>query len=142
MNRIVSSLPGRIRVRDKRLRNQDRLDQLESELLKIEAIISLQANDGAGSVVVNFDPSGKDASTLEAKVEAMVDAVLEAPLSHQKHSVKMRVNRYAKVGMLGSLASSLALAATGQKRWHAITGSVFVACLGVHLSTHRKSLLR
>lgn len=54
----------------------------------------------------------------------------------------MQVNRYAKAGMLGSLSASLALAATGQKRLHAVTGGIFVACLGVHLGVHRRSLLR
>jgi hypothetical protein len=142
MNRIVSSLPGRIRIRDKRLRNPARLDRLESELLKIEAISELYPNAGAGSVVVHFDPAEIDTAAFELKIEAAVDAALEAPLSKPKRSMKMRVNRYAKAGMLGSLATSLALAATGQKRWHAVSGGLFVACLGVHLTTHRKSLLR
>lgn len=142
MNRIVSSVPGRIRIRDKRLRNQERLDQLGTELAKIGAITELQANVVAGSVMVNFDYNEIDTVSLENKVEAAVDASLDAPLSHPKRSMKMRVNRYAKAGMLGSLATSLALAATGQKRGHAVAGGLFVACLGVHLSTHRKSLLR
>jgi hypothetical protein len=115
---------------------------IQAGLLKIAGITELHANAGAGSVVVNFDPAQIDTGTLEAKVEAAVDAALDAPLAHPKRSMKMRVNRYAKVGMLGSLATSLALAATGQKRWHAVTGGLFVACLGVHLNTHRKSLLR
>ncbi|MCD2453681.1 hypothetical protein GO003_025205 [Methylicorpusculum oleiharenae] len=142
MNRIVSSIPGRIRVRDKRLRHQARLDQLEAELVTIDAIIELKANVVAGSVVINFDYDQTDTESLENKIEAAVDAALDAPLAHQKRSLKMRVNRYAKVGMLGSLATSLALAATGQKRGHAVAGGLFVACLGVHLTTHRKSLLR
>ncbi|MGY6277546.1 HMA2 domain-containing protein [Methylomonas sp. MgM2] len=142
MNRIVSSVPGRIRVRDKRLRHPARLDQLEAELAKIDAITELQTNVVAGSIVVNFDYERTDTLSLENKIEAAVDAALDAPMVHPKRSMKMRVNRYAKVGMLGSLATSLALAATGRKRGHTVTGGLFVACLGVHLAAHRKSLLR
>lgn len=142
MNRIVSSLPGRIRVRDKRLRHPARLELLEVELWKISVITELQANAGAGSVVVNFDAEQVELATLESQVDAAVDKALDASLDKSKRSLKMRVNRYAKVGMLGSLATSLALAAAGQKRGHAVAGGVFVACLGVHLTTHRKSLLR
>jgi len=142
MSRIVSSLPGRIRVRDRVLRNRVRLERLEAALIKIEGVTSLQSNSGAGSVVLHFDAARADAERLEAAVDTAVDAVLATPLPAGKRSVKMRVNRYAKVGMLTSLTTSLVLAAAGQKRWHAVTGAIFVACLGVHLGVHRRSLLR
>ncbi|WP_333874958.1 HMA2 domain-containing protein [Methylobacter sp.] len=142
MSRIVSSLPGRIRIRDRVLRNQRRLNQLEAELIQIEGITSLQSNPGAGSIILYFDAAQSDAEMMEAAVDAAVDNALATPLPAVDRSVKMRVNRYAKAGMLGSLATSLALAATGQKRLHAVTGGIFVACLGVHLSTHHRSLLR
>lgn len=143
MSRIVSSLPGRIRVRDKALRNQTRLDRLETELRRVDGVTSLQANAGAGSVVLCFDAARTDASALEKAVEAAVDAALAVPLGQGgTSSLKRQANRYAKAGMLGSLATSLALAAAGKKRWHAVTGGVFVACLGVHLGVYRRSLLR
>jgi copper chaperone CopZ len=118
------------------------LDQLEVALRRIDGITSLQSNPGAGSVVLYFDVARVDTAVLEEAVDAAVDATLAAPLPKSKRSLKMQVNRYAKVGMLGSLATSLALAATGQKRLHAVTGGLFVACLGVHLGVHRRSLLR
>ena len=76
MNRIVSSLPGRIRIRDKRLRDQARMNELKKELLKITAINELQANPRTGSVVVNFDSSLIEITVLETKMEAAVDKVL------------------------------------------------------------------
>jgi len=142
MNRIVSSLPGRIRVRDKRLRHRARLELLELDLSKLPAVTELQTNAGAGSIVVNFDAEQVDPATLENQVDAAVDKALDAPLDKPVRSMTMRVNRYAKVGMLSSLTTSLALAAVGRKRGHAIAGGVFIACLGVHLTTHNKSLLR
>lgn len=79
MSRIVSSLPGRIRVRDRVLRNRARLDQLEVALRRIEAVSSVQTNPGAGSVVLFFDVARADATEFEEVVDAAVDAALAAP---------------------------------------------------------------
>ena len=53
-----------------------------------------------------------------------------------------QANRWAKRGMLMSLGASLALAATGAKSGHAVLGGVFVLLLGVHLTVHRRHLLK
>lgn len=142
MSRIVSSLPGRIRIRDKRLRDPARLNELRKELLKIAAITNLQDNVRTGSVVVNFDASLIEIAVLETKLDSAVDKVLAepSPLLTKKH-----INRYNKIAMTGSLLASLALATARQKRlrrWHALTGYLFVANLGVHLYLYRKSLFR
>jgi hypothetical protein len=42
--------------------------------------------------------------------------------------------------MLASLGASLIYAATGATRAHALTGAVFVACLGAHMLVHRHRL--
>lgn len=144
MNRIVSSLPGRIRVRDKRLRDQARLNELKKGLSKIAAITELQGDARTGSVVVNFDPSAIEIAALETKIDSAVDKVLAEPLTPPLLT-KKRINRYSKIGMVGSLAASLALAAARRKHWrhwHALTGYLFVANLGVHLIIYRKSLFR
>ncbi len=144
MNRIVSSLPGRIRVRDKRLRDQTRLNELKKTLLKIAAITELHGDARTGSIVVNFDPSAIEIAALETKIDSAVDKVLAEPLTPPLLT-KKRVNRYNKIAMVGSLAASLALAAARRKRWrrlHALTGYLFVANLGIHLYLYRKSLFR
>lgn len=144
MNRIVSSLPGRIRIRDKRLRDQARLNELRKELLKIAAITELQGDARTGSVVVNFDPSAIDIAILETKLDSAVDKVLAEPLIPPLLT-KKRINRYNKIVMMGSLAASLAFTVARQKRWrrwHALTGYLFVANLGVHLYLYRKTLFR
>ena len=80
MNRIVSSLPGRIRIRDKRLRDQARLNELKKELLKIAAITELKSDARTGSVVVNFDSNLIEIAALEAKLDLAVDKVLAEPV--------------------------------------------------------------
>ncbi|WP_426991556.1 HMA2 domain-containing protein [Methylomonas sp. CM2] len=144
MSRIVSSLPGRIRIRDKGLRDPARQTQLSRELANITAITQWQANPRTGSVVVSFDPGDTPMAELEAKLDAAVDNVLGDALTPPLLT-KKRINRYNKIAMLGSLAASLALTTVRRKRWrhwHAATGYLFVANLGVHLYLYRKSLFR
>lgn len=140
--RIASSSPGRLRIRDLALRDRDRIAQFEAQLHQIDGIREVEANASAGSVVIRYDGDRIEAVELERRVDALVDAVLAAPRSPGRRSLRRHANRIAKVGMLGSLGASLALAATGNKRWHALSGGVFVACLGVHIGLHRKALLR
>ncbi|MFC0712007.1 hypothetical protein [Azorhizophilus paspali] len=142
MSRIVSALPGRIRIRDRALRDRTRLARIEEALAGLEGIDGLRPNANAGSLVLHFDAARIAVEALEAKVDSIVDAELVRPQAQRRRSLKMQINRGAKLGMLGSLSASLVLAAAGKKSAHAITGSLFVACLGVHLGVHRRSLLR
>jgi len=57
-------------------------------------------------------------------------------------SARVRANRWAKRGMLLSLAATLLLAAAGAKRWHTVGGLLFLHALGVHLWVHRRHLLK
>ena len=141
MTRIASSSPGRIRVKDPALRGRDCLSRVHKELAPLEGVRELRPNLVAGSIVVFFDHGEVSPAKLEQRIEQALDVALAAPRKARR-SIHNRVNRAAKIGMLGSLGASLALAATGNKRWHAVTGGVFVACLGVHLGLHRKALLR
>ena len=66
-----------------------------------------------------------------------------AALAQERHrAICHQANRWAKRGMLMSLGASLALAATGAKSGHAVLGGVFVLLLGVHLTVHRRHLLK
>jgi hypothetical protein len=144
MSRIVSSLPGRIRVRDKRLRNQERLTTLKKELSKITAITALQDDVRTGSIVVNFDPNAIEIAVLETRLDFAVDQVLVERLTLPPIT-KKQLNRYNKIAMIGSLAASLALTTARRKRWrrcHALTGYIFVASVAVHMIIYRKTLFR
>ncbi|MFZ2854961.1 MAG: HMA2 domain-containing protein [Rhodocyclaceae bacterium] len=142
MTRIASALPGRIRVRAPGLRHADSLARLQATLQALDGVHAVEGKPAADSIVVRYDAARVAPETMESLVEAQVDAELARPRSKFPPSTRVRINRAAKAGMLGSLALSLALAAAGNKRWHAATGLVFVACLGVHLTVHRRHLLR
>jgi len=144
MSRIVSSLPGRIRVRDKRLRDQKRLSELKNELSKIAAITALQDDVRTGSIVVNFDPSAIEIAALETLLDYAVDQVVVERLILPPIT-KKQLNRYNKIAMMGSLAAFLALTVARRKRWkrwHALTGYMFVASVAVHMIIYRKTLFR
>lgn len=142
MTRIVSSLPGRIRLRDPALRQPDRLDRLCAALRDIDGALSVEGNRQTGSVLLRYRADMAPVETVEAAVERAAEAEFSRPRPGPKPSTRVRLNRYAKRGMLASLAVSLALAAAGNKRWHAVSGGVFVSLLLVHLAIHRRHLLR
>lgn len=142
MTRIVAAIPGRIRIRDGGLRQPDRLQRLDGVLAELPGVTSVRGNPANGSIVVHYDAAQVAPEHMEKLLERTVDAELALPRDKDAINRRLRINRAAKIGMLGSLGASLALAAVGNKRWHATTGVVFVACLGVHLATHRRQLLR
>ncbi len=144
MNRIVSSIPGRVRIRDKALRNLTRLRRLESLLQELKAISVLRTNPTTGSVLVYFDQRLMSNAELELALDQAVNEVLKIPLPTKRHSsLKKRLNRYSKWLMLVSLVASLAFATKRRtRRWHILTGNIFIAGLLVHLSIYRKLLFR
>lgn len=142
MPRIVASSPGRIRIRDLALRSRARIEEVEQALGDLTGIHTVQSNATAGSLVLHYDAGTTNPAELERHIDAIVDAAVAAQRKPGRRALRQHANRIAKVGMLGSLGASLALAAAGDKRWHAITGGVFVACLGVHVGLHRKTVFR
>ena len=57
-------------------------------------------------------------------------------------TLRVRTNRWAKRGMLASLTAALLLAAVGTKRWHVLTGVLFLHALAAHLWIHRRHVFR
>lgn len=209
MNRIVSSLPGRLRLRDVGLRRSPRLGRLCAVVSGYQGVVGIEQNRHAGSVTVFYDVAQVTRRQIEARIEAAAARMLDAavsnggdelagrddasagdaagtaragahsepagapdrgdtapadaatqpdggaePLSGEDASawpwaggrrggtLRVRVNRVARRGMLASLAASMVLAALGRKRWHTVTGIVFLKFLAMHLWVHRRHLVR
>ena len=142
MARIASSIPGRVRIRDAALRDRERLRALEAGVGALAGVGAMRANAGAGSLVVHYDAAALAVEVFERRVDALVDEVIAASRRRAARSPGARANRAAKIGMLGSLGVSLAFAAAGAKRWHVLSGGVFLACLAVHVGLRRHALLR
>jgi hypothetical protein len=249
MNRIVSSLPGRLRLRDAGLRRSPQLGRLCAIVSGYQGVAGIEHNRHAGSMTVFYDVAQVTRGQIEARVEAAAARLLDTvapnasdaapaetagrddasareesaaaagagagalaagpfaataaqgaaahnagvgeaarggartaaarPSGPEPRSdadgarggaarrdgrarqaaggaepaaswwrarpggtLRVRVNRVARRGMLVSLAASMVLAALGRKRWHTVTGLVFLKFLAMHLWVHRRHLIR
>ena len=142
MKRIVSAVPGRLRIKDSAFADATVGERIALRLTQELSLASTRINTGATSIVINYDADSISPGELHRQVEQLLAAELgQPPFSPRRRSRRLRVNRYAKIAALTSLGASLAFAATGNKRLHILTGSVFVACLGVHLAIFRRTLV-
>ncbi|MFT3848557.1 MAG: hypothetical protein QM739_07695 [Propionivibrio sp.] len=145
MQQIVSAVPGRLRIKDARFcdaRIAADFVQCLQQAAANDGAFSTRINSGAESVVVQYDASRIEPREARARVEAALSEIAGRPAHRKGRSRRMRVNRYAKIGALTSLAASMAFAAAGHKRLHVITGMAFLAFLSAHLLVFRRTLVR
>lgn len=158
-NALVSCLPGRIRLRHPALRDKRCNARLATALSTLNEALTVEPNLTAGSVLFRYDPTRCDRRAMEARVGALCGRELgepataaepaeertgaadtPAPAAARRRSAAKQFNRLAKLAMLASFPLSLALAAQGEKRLHAVTGGAFTLFLLVHLIVHRRHL--
>jgi hypothetical protein len=150
MNPVASSIPGRLRLRAPGLRAPETLARLAAELGALDASCRVETNPRCGSLLLRYDATRLDPQVAKSTALALLspDATPSSAalpgrgqkLRHHYTRTSLKLNRYAKYGMLASLGASLIYAATGATRAHALTGAVFVACMGAHLIVHRHRL--
>ncbi|MDR3220805.1 MAG: hypothetical protein LBU46_02175 [Candidatus Accumulibacter sp.] len=147
MKRIVSAVPGRLRVRDSRLSERAVAQYVIDSTARKLPVLEARANPAACSVIIQYDAQAIPLAEMRQRTEDVLAACLssqngENPPKKRRRSARMRFNRYAKLGALASLAASLAFAYSGSRRLHVVTGWVFVACLCAHLAVFQRALLR
>lgn len=143
MNFVVSTSPGRLRVRHASLKNPDRLAAAENLLRHELAPLGIEANPRTGSLLLRFDAAAAEPDAAKRTANRALNTLLGTKQRYvPARSLAMRANRIAKFGMLGSLGASLLFAAQGRKRLHIVTGIVFVGFLAVHMGVFRRHLLR
>lgn len=156
---LVSALPGRMRLRHPLLRRPGHNRDLAERLATLDGLRVAESSTTAGSLLVLYDPTRVDRAAAEAHAAASAAAVLgldtaasdptpdpappPAPQTGGRggQSLTRRVNRAAKIGMMGSMAATLAALGVG-KRVHAGAGAVFVALMLVHMAIQRKRLFQ
>jgi hypothetical protein len=152
---VASAVPGRIRLRHPLLRRHDRLRDAAARLTALDGVHVAESNPAVGSLLVLYDPAALVPATVEANVTAALESVLhpdEAPADRSEAGpapprggdgpdLKRRINRAAKIGMMGSMATTLAALAVG-KRLHAGAGTLFVALMLVHMTVQRRRLFQ
>ncbi|MDR1529551.1 MAG: hypothetical protein LBS40_04005 [Burkholderiales bacterium] len=144
MRYIVSSIPGRMRIRHSELKDARRFARIYEALSSLENIREIIGNRTSGSLLIFYDAK----RTPQRKIENDANQILKTELSEttvsrrkRYTSTTLKINRYAKYGMYGSLGLSLLMAAISNKRAHAVTGLIFTGCLATHLAIHRHRLL-
>lgn len=151
MQRRISHVPGRLRVRDQLWRNAPQLTRLRQVLEQVSGVRMVETNPRTGSLLVLFDPALTDAKTLLGLLGQSTPVSGSPPSAQsestpkpkrQRRSMRLQVNQAAKLGMIGSLGVSLGLAAAGAKKGHALAGGAFLAVLAAHLTVHRRHILR
>jgi hypothetical protein len=149
---IASSIPGRSRLHHAALRNPHLLERLRTAVAVWPGVLAVETNPRAGSLLIRYDPQRLEPRPCEERALAAAaelfgtQGATAARCQRPAHAVGglpgVTVNRWAKRGMLASLALLLALAAMGFKSWHALVGIAFLHGLAVHLWIHRQRLLR
>jgi len=151
---IASRLPGRLRLRAPELRQRRFNEALVAEFSGWDAVLSVEGNGAAGSILLRYDASRVDPAVMEARVaarlgppagagrsEASPEFPSETPGVPASGSVLWPLNRPAKIGMLASLTASMLALAVGKKP-HAVLGALHLAFLMIHLANHRRKLLQ
>lgn len=148
-NPVASSIPGRLRLRAPGLRNPVQLEKLQAAIAQWSGVLAVEANPTTGSLLIRYDAGKLSVERCEARALGLLGKLpgqSRVPKVGAGGTARVKgnrlANRWAKGGMLASLAVSLLLAAAGAKRWHALSGMLFLHALGVHLWMHRRHLLR
>lgn len=71
MKRIVSAVPGRIRLRDPGLRERQRHERLRARLADLDGVRSVEGNVSTGSLLLRYDVATTARSAMESEVEAV-----------------------------------------------------------------------
>lgn len=136
--KVVSRLPGRLRIRGKLLRDAGRNQALADETSGWPGIRQVQGNPATGSLLIHYDPAILPPDQLEQR---LIGQSAPTPSPSATPSILKQANRPAKIGLLISMAVTL-LALGSNKKLHAAAGAAHVAFLAVHLLHHRKRMLK
>jgi hypothetical protein len=129
-----------------RLRPATGLPELIKHLLALDASCRVEPHPRSGSLLLFYDPARLPQPAAEAAARRLLPPAAApgegSKALRQRHYTRasLKLNRYAKYGMLAGLGASLVYAATGSTRAHIWTGALFIACLGAHMAVHRRRL--
>lgn len=147
---LASRLPGRLRVRHPAMKDPAVCRRLADEIAGWDGVVSSEGNPVTGGLLLIYDPALAVPADMEARVSALVSrecGVMDAAgrpsagVSPSFGRTLRQLNRPAKIGMLGSLALSLA-ALPVNRRLHAAAGVFYLGLLSLHLARHRGKLTK
>jgi copper chaperone CopZ len=138
---IVSTVSGRIRVRSNRLKSERLANNIRRNAEQLVGVSEVRVNPAAGSLVVSYDTRLVDTIDLEDQLEALCLPATAAK-NGKSSAISKHVNRATKVGMMTTLATSLAYGYLGNKKAHIRFGTAFVAFAAMHMLRYQSTLVR
>ena len=151
---IASSIEGRVRIRDDRLKDPLMGEIIRKTLTARPDIKDVSVNRKAGSLLISYHTPMSLGGLMDLLAPHMKEEKRAEgpgnPGDSPKIAVLRRVlpelnatrRRWVRRGMLGSLSISLLGAASDFKKLHVISGLGFVGILGIHLFDKRRLLFR
>lgn len=140
---IVSTVSGRVRIRDARLKKVPVATLVEEILSACTAITGTETNCRVGSVLVRFDTDREDAAAIAKLVADALDVAAASALDGVRQCARFpvrclptnlpRLKRAAvNGGLSGSLLVSAAAAMLHLKSLHVVSGWLFLGLAGFH----------
>jgi hypothetical protein len=144
MMTLVSDIEGRLRIRDKLLKDSYVADAARKDLLDSQGITHVSINFKVGSMLILYEPSQITRTDVENIVFQWLKPVVadenEATIFRSPAPrMTMKRRKLVNTTMLSSLLVSLVLAALDAKKLHILSGLLFLSALGLHLSTKQRS---
>ena len=102
MKRIVSAVPGRLRIKDPYLSTELAVASISASLSRELPIQSMRPNLVANSIVLHYDAALIDLSAMKAVIENLLAKLMRQEAANdssrlKRRSAKRKLNRYAKI---------------------------------------------
>lgn len=142
MKRIVSAVPGRLRIKDHQLGDEAVSARVAAELQASLPLAGVRANARAGSLVLNYRVEEIAPEEMLRRTREILGRLLGRGSRARGRSMRLHLNQASKLIGVGSLAASLAFGVARYKQLHIVTGWIFVASVVVHMAVFRRTLLK
>lgn len=131
---IVSSIDGRVRIKDKKLKASDIVSKIKNKLLQNEGIKDIYTNHRTGSLLILYD---RTILRLEQILYVLADYI-EITKTQYSKGINLFANRkIINHGMLLSFALSMFGAIADVSGLHIIAGGIFLGFLALHLLRYK-----
>ncbi len=136
---ITSFVQGRMRIRDKKLKNKLIADEIENRITQFKGILGFSINHRVGSLLIFYD---KAVLQLQKIIYVLEDYLGgdAAKTRYKKYAASITDRTIVNFAMLASLAVSMFGAAADIVVIHITAGIVFLGFLGLHIFRYKNML--
>lgn len=147
--KILSSLPGRLRVSHPRMKCHFALDEMLISLKECVGITQVEGQAITGSILIHYDNEVLKEKELLQRAFSSFKVSYGSPAPKLKKRKGFRLHKSNRLwrtslhgGMLGSLAVCTYTGFKGPKKLHVKSGLAFLAITAEHMRINRKLLFR